>query len=200
MRRRTFARMSHIALLQPHSANLSVAGSAACLKLTTTTLTSLNKLRRSLRLPVGQLPLLIEMYDKFATTLTAEIARAENANREPLTMRSETRDYQPMKLAPGGQHTVTARPRTSFRPEDFSIHGDRTRWRVHNILLGNRPQFAANQAPVPGTEFGHGGVCEHLRLDRTQHMMDFALVVEYVGPEPDGEVFEATVVGTVTTL
>jgi hypothetical protein len=29
--------------------------------------------------------------------------------------------------------------------------------------------------------------------------MDLALVVEYVGPDPDGEVFEATIVGTAIT-
>jgi broad specificity phosphatase PhoE len=41
------------------------------------------------------------------------------------------------------------------------------------------------------TEFGPGGLLEHLKLATLQTAMNFTLIVEYVGPEPEGEVFEA---------
>lgn len=59
-------------------------------------------------------------------------------------------------------------------------------------------QFAAKRGPAPGTEFGPGGLLEHMKLETLQTAMDFTIVVEYVGPEANGEVFEATVVGLST--
>ena len=69
---------------------------------------------------------------------------------------------------------------------------------VHDIKVGNRSQFASKRGPAAGTEFGPGGICEHLRLKTCQTAMDLSIIVEYVGPEADGEVFEATLVGTAT--
>lgn len=43
--------------------------------------------------------------------------------------------------------------------------------------------------------FNSGDISEEM-----QTAMDFKFVVEYVGPEVDGEVFEATVVGTAAEL
>ena len=170
------------------------------LKLTATMLRKIDEVRRQLELPVDQLPIVIESYGKAVLALIAEEERkkfAERTTRRPITLRSETRDYKPMKIKPGGTHVVIVRPQTlAFRPEDLAIHGDRSRWVVHDIKIGNRSQFAGKQGPAPGTEFGPGGICEHLRLETCQTAMDLALVVEYVGPEPDGEVFEGTIVGT----
>ena len=113
-------------------------------------------------------------------------------------MRSENRDYQPVKIPRGGAVAVVVRPQYgAFQPEDFAIHGDRSRWVVHDIKVGNRSQFKGRGVPpAQGTEFGPGGICEHLRLETAYSAMDLAMVVEYIGPDPDGEVFEATVVGT----
>jgi hypothetical protein len=179
------------------------------LKRTAEVLRKLDEVRKSLELPVEQLPIVIEMYNKVAVALLAERDREEMAKhtqRLPVTMRSETRDYEPLKIksaANGGKpFEVVVRPQfAAFRPEDFAIKGDRSRWLVHDIKVGNRSQFLAHHPePVPGTEFGPNGVLEHLRLETVQTAMDLAICVEYIGPEPEGEVFEATVVGTAFTL
>lgn len=171
------------------------------LKRTAALLGELNKIRCTLELPVDQLPIVIETYGNAIAALVAEAERedlAKRTKRVPLMMRSENRDYQPMKILQTQMATVIVRPQTlAFRPEDIAIHGDRSRWRIHDIKVGCRSQTVGSlHLPFPGTEFGPGGVCASLRLETLQTAMDFALLVEYVGPEADGEVFEATVVGT----
>lgn len=169
------------------------------LKHTAAMLRKIDEVRRSLELPVEQLPIVIETYGKAVLALIAEEERkklAARTTRLPMTLRSQNRDYLPMKIKPGDTHAVIVRPQTVFRPEDLAIHGDRSRWVVHDIKIGNRSQFAGKRGPAPGTEFGPGGICEHLRLETCQTAMDLVIEVEYVGPEPDGEIFEATIVGT----
>lgn len=186
--------------LSPNIADVSEELRERALKRTTEMLRELVKVRRTLELPVEQLPIVIEMYGIAVIALIAEHEREEIAKRttrHPLTMRSENRDYQPMKVVPGKITDVIARPQfLTYRPEDFAIHGDRTRWIVHDIRIGNVSQFAAKRGPAAGTEFGPGGILEHLRLETLGTAMDLVLVVEYVGPDPEGEIFEATVVGT----
>lgn len=186
--------------LVPNIVDVPEEMSERALKRTAAVLRKVDEIRRSLEMPVEQLPIVIETYGKVVAALIAEKQREELAartSRLPLTMKSETRDYQPMKITPGKQFSVIARPQTCiFRPEDIAIHGDRSRWVVHDIMVGNRSQFTQRRGPAPGSEFGPGGILEHLRLETVQTAMDFTLIVEYVGPEAEGEVFEATVVGT----
>jgi hypothetical protein len=184
----------------PNSADLSNDQRERVLKRTTATLRELDEIRRGLELPVEHLPIVIETYNKEVASLVAETERAafaQRTSRIPITMRSENRDYESTKIPRGKITAVVVRPQfVAFRPEDFAIHGDRSHWLVHDIKVGNSTQFNGKRGPAAGTEFGPGGICEHLRLETVQTAMDLALVVEYVGPEPDGEVFEATIVGT----
>jgi hypothetical protein len=193
--------MSPVSPIACNDANISDEMREKALKRTTDVLQKLNEIRRKLEMPAEQLPIVIETYNKVVAALIAEVAREELAKRTkrlPFAMQSETRDCQPMKIARGKPVQVIGRPQMlAFRPEDIAIHGDRARWLVHDILVGGRSQFVQSRGPTPGTEFGPGGILEHLRLETLQIAMDFKLVVEYVGPEPDGEVFEATIVGTV---
>jgi len=192
--------MSPIQAMVPNIADVSDDLRERALKRTAAMLRELDQIRRTLELSVDQLPIVIDTYAKVVEALIAEAARADLAThtrRLPITMRSENSDYQPMKVVPGKPCIVIVRPQTlSFRPEDFAIHGDRTRWIVHDIKVGNRSQFAGKRGPAPGTEFGPGGILEHLRLETCQTAMDLVLEVEYVGPEAVGEVFEVTIVGT----
>lgn len=171
------------------------------LQRTAAVLRKIDEVRRSLELPVEQLPIVIETYSQVVLALLAEEERtkfAARTTRLPMTLRSQN-GYLPIKIKSGIMHEVIMRPQTlAFRPEDLTIHGDRSRWMVHDIKIGNRSQFAGKSGPAPGTEFGPGGICEHLRLETLQTAMDLAITVEYVGPEPDGEIFEATMVGTAT--
>jgi hypothetical protein len=170
------------------------------IKHTAETLRKFNDVRRALELPVDHLPIVIDTYSKVVAALIAETEREELAKRTqrlPMTLRSHNRDYQPMKIAPGEAARVVGRAQAvQFRPEDIAIHGDRSRWMVHDIMVGNRSQFVDRRGPAAGSEFGPGGILEHLRLDVAQTAMDITIIVEYVGPEPEGEVFEATMVGT----
>ena len=147
---------------------------------------------------------MIETYGAMVIAVTAEAEREERAKhtiRVPVAVRSETADYQPMKVRPGKVFKLLVGARyQSFRPEDLAIHGDRARWIVHDFRIGNRRQFGLSSrvGPVPGTEFGPGGSCAHLVLETCHTTMDLMIEIEYVGPEADGEVFEATLVGTAT--
>ena len=170
------------------------------LKRTAEMLRKIDEVRKQLELPVEQLPVVIETCGKVVLALIAEEERkklVERTTRLPMTVRSENRDHQPMKVLPTQKVDVVVRPQTlAFRPEDIAIHGDRSRWLVHDIRVGNRSQFAGKRGPAPGTEFGPGGICAQLRLETAQTAMDITLTVEYVGPEEGGEVFEGTIVGT----
>jgi len=183
----------------PNIVDIPVEMRDRALKLTAEVLRKVDEVRRQLEMPVDQLPIVIETYGNVVLALIAEEELrklAERTSRLPMTMRSENRDRQPMKVRPGDLFDVIIRPQTlAFRPEDLAIHGDRSRWVVHDIKIGNRSQFMAKRGPAPGTEFGPGGILEHLRLETCQTAMDLVLVVEYVGPEPDGEIFEGTIVG-----
>ena len=170
------------------------------LQRTATMLRAIDQVRKQLELPVDQLPVVIETYGHVVLALIAEEERKKmeaRTARMPITLRSENRDYQPVKIKHGDVREVVVRPQTSaFRPEDLAIHGDRSRWMVHDIKIGNRSQFAGKRGPAPGTEFGPGGILEHLRLETCQTAMDLTIVVQYIGPDADGEVFEGTIVGT----
>jgi len=200
--------MSPTSPFQPNVADVSDEVREKALKRAAEMLRKLDEVRRSLELPVEQLPIVIETYGKVVLALVAEAEREEMAKhtqRLPLTMRSETRDYEPFKIKSvqnGGKlFEVVIRPQvTAFRPEDLAIHGDRSRWVVHDIKVGNRSQFVGKRGPAPGAEFGPGGILEHMRLETVQTAMDLVLCVEYIGSEPEGEVFEATMVGTAFTL
>ncbi|HSX22271.1 MAG TPA: hypothetical protein VLE97_05800 [Gaiellaceae bacterium] len=174
------------------------------LKRTADIVRKIDEVRRTAELAPEHLPIVVDIYGKVVSALVAEAAREEIAQRTqrlPMTMRSEDKTYQPLKIKPGkdadgNYFCVVVRPQcVAYRVEDIAIHGDRSRWKVHDIMVGNRSQFVGHHGPAAGTEFGPGGILEHVKLETLQTAMDFKLVVEYVGPEPDGEVFEATVVG-----
>lgn len=190
-----------------HSSDVPVALSAdqraAALERTIKTLQEIDKIRRALDMPMDQLPLVAQIHDKIIDAMISEGTREEaikNRERTPLTLGSGTHD-NPLRLAPGKKHIVAGRPqRRSFRPEDISIRGDRARWLVHDVLIGNQSQLEAKHGPIPGSEFGPGGVCAHMQLAIVHTAMDLELIVEYVGPDPEGEVFEATVIGTASKI
>jgi hypothetical protein len=160
-------------------------------------LRKIDEVRKKLELPIDQLPLVVEIYGKNVLALVAEEQRKEmeqRTQRLPIEMRSDA------AIIPKRVAEVFVRPQfVAFRLEDISIHGDRTHWLVHDVKVGNRRQFEGrlfDRIPVPGVEFGPDGVCASLRFETCQTAMDLVLMVEYVGPNPEGEVFEATLVGT----
>ena len=190
--------------MMPHAPNITAVTDEMrekALLRTTDMLRKLKEIHKTLELPADQFPIVIETYGHVVLGLIAEAERdelAKRTTREPLTLRSENRDYEPLKIKPDGKtFDVVVRPQClAFRPEDLAIHGDRKHWMVHDIKVGNRSQFVGKRGPALGSEFGPGGILEHMRLETVQTSMDLVLCVEYVGPEPEGVVFEATMVGT----
>lgn len=188
------------AIVMHNVADISEEMREKAFKRTAAMLQKFEELRRAAELPVDQLPIVIGIYNKSALALIAEADRedlAKRTKRLPLTIRSEDHERQPVKIKPGQTFRVVTRPQVlSFRPEDFSIQGNRSHWLVHDLLCGNRSQFASRPQPVPGTEFGPGGVLASMRLDTLQTAMDLVIEAEYIGPDSEGEVFEATIIGT----
>ncbi len=96
---------------------------------------------------------------------------------------------------------MTARPqRRAFRIEEIEIdHAKPDDWEVIDVMVGRRSQRANAGPPIPGRHFAKGGICSSMIFDTAQTAMDIDLIVRYIGANPEGEVFEATAVGTVAT-
>jgi len=164
-------------------------------------LRKLDELRGTLDLPSEQLPLVIDLYAKSVEALLVERERADldaRTKRLPLNLRIESnRSPYQLNILPKQSVQITeTTPFASFRPEEFRIHGDAARWVVHDIKIANRSQFLGRGGPIPGAEFSAGGVCAYLRLETMYSGATLQLTAEYIGPIEEGEVFEATIVGT----
>lgn len=99
------------------------------------------------------------------------------------------------KVLPGKIAKVNVRPQwAAFQPKRIVIGDAPERWKVHDVLVGGRSQFAA-PGEVPGEVFAAGAIGTSAQYETVQAAMDFTLLVEYIGPEPEGEVFQGAVVG-----
>jgi hypothetical protein len=98
-------------------------------------------------------------------------------------------------IAPGQSAQITTRPQTiAFVPERLRIGGDASRWLVNDISIGNRSQLA-QAGDLPGELFATNAIDTFISFETVQTSMDVRLVVTYVGPNPDGEPFQAAMVG-----
>lgn len=160
-----------------------------------------DQIRRSLELPAEALGRVLDVYISSAREVAFEKEQADLAARTlrvPMTMSSHDDRRRPLHIKPGEIAQVIEAPQwQSYRVEEIEINGDPSRWRVHDIKVGNVSQAPRLlMPPIPGERFRKGGIMSELRLDACQIAMHFVLTVEYVGPEKEGEVFEATLVGT----
>lgn len=147
--------------------------------------------------------LLMEKHRAEAEKRHAEI-QAMSEQRLPMTLISTDRDWKPLRVRPGDVVPVITRPQWhAFRVEEIEIHGDPSRWLVRDIKVGNQSQIlrqgSLDPNPIPGERFRKGGIMSEIRLATCQTAMDLALMVEYVGPDAEGEVFGATLVGVAAT-
>src|SRR4029077_15048469 len=160
-----------------------------------------DRINRDLKLPPEFLGRVVDVYIEATREVAAEKEQADLAARTlraPMTMSSHNKDGQPLSIKPGQIQDVVERPQwLGYRVEEIEISGDPSHWRVHNIKIGNLSQSPRSfLVPIPGERFCKDGIMSNLRLDVCQTAMDFVLSVEYVGPFAEGEVFEATLVGT----
>jgi hypothetical protein len=160
-----------------------------------------DKIRLNLNLPPEALGRILDVYISSAREVAIEKEQADLAarmQRVPMTIGSHDDRHQPFRILPHQVVQVIECPQwPSYRVEEIEINGDPTRWLVHEIKIGNVPQSPRLLLPpIPGERFRKGGIMSDLRLDVCQIAMHFVMAVEYVGPEAEGEVFEATLVGT----
>lgn len=106
---------------------------------------------------------------------------------------------QPVKLLPRGSDMkgipVVFRPQSvAYRIDRVEILNDPDRWYVEDITIGNRSQFM-QPGGFPGRIFAKGSE-SYFHFETAQTAMDIIFYVRYVGPEPEGEVFEALLTGT----
>lgn len=170
-------------------------------------LQQLARLCRANDLPVSLLPQVMELYAVSSRQVAAEKFReqaAERSRRLPMSVISTDREWKPLRIKSGrdgcGHDSVSrvvVRPQfLAYRVEEIEICGDPGRWLVHDIRVGNRSQRMSATPPLPGSVFRKGGIMSDLRFETCQTGMDLSFDVEYVGPVPEGEVFEAVLVGT----
>lgn len=87
---------------------------------------------------------------------------------------------------------VTARPqRLAFQGRQLVIPREPENWIIHDICVGGVPTLPC---PLPGPVFMQ--LNSQLSLPVCQAEMDLAITVEYIGPNPDGAMFFAAMIGT----
>ncbi len=94
---------------------------------------------------------------------------------------------------------VIARPDAigmiAFKPERISILcAQPADWIVSDILIGNRTQFASS-GDLPGDMFAVDAIDTFLSFETCQTAMAIEFRVVYIGPNPEGAVFEAKMTG-----
>jgi len=104
------------------------------------------------------------------------------------------------RVRPGEVRVAVAHPQSlAYKIDSIQITGTPKHWRVHDLTIGGRSQ-TIHAGTLAGDAFREDGILRDLRLDTVQTAMDVAMIVEYVGPNPEGEPFEAVTVGLMMTL
>lgn len=113
-----------------------------------------------------------------------------------LTLRSDARICAARQ--PWVTHVVLVRgrpQRVAFRAEAFKIE-NAERWLIFNIRIGTHQQLGhkVEEQGIRADDLQdlHGVIA----LDTCQVAMDFEMCVAYIGDDPNGEVFECEVIGT----
>jgi len=164
-------------------------------------LRAIEEIRRRVELAPDQLALVDAVYRRIdaAPGRRPPVAeRPEAPARIPLSITSHDGKWPrgAVKIKPGQVARVVARPLVcAFRIEEIEIVSSPMHWIVRDVRVGNRTQAANHLDGMPGRMFVPGGTCYRFVTETIQTAMEFEMLVEYVGPEPDGEVFEAIAMG-----
>lgn len=103
------------------------------------------------------------------------------------------------RVKPGERCRAVGRaPWTAFLPEHLTIHGNASKWIVHDIKIGNRSQMdvvSSDGDGIPGDVFASGALDGMLKFETAQTAMDITFEVTYRGDRAEGEVFDCTLRG-----
>jgi hypothetical protein len=153
------------------------------------------RIRKKLELPPDTLSMIHQMLrDEAKVDL---LPRAPHVTtRSPLRILSE----KPIKRTDpitGKPTPLSVRPQTTaMRVEEFEILGNPEDWMIADVQVGNRSQFPQAGPPLPGRLFTPSGTCYRFVTETIQTAMDFTLLVHYVGPKAEGDIFEAVAMGS----
>jgi hypothetical protein len=153
--------------------------------------------RKKLELPIDALPLIDKMLHDLNQHDHDHRNHSAPAIRGPLRITSEKKIPRTDPLT-GDPTPVRAQPQcAAMRVEQIEILSDPTDWMIADIQVGGHTQFSQPilRLPLPGRLFVPGGTCHHFVCETIQAAMDFAMLVHYVGNDPEGAIFEAVAMG-----
>jgi hypothetical protein len=178
---------------------------------------ALDEMRKSFELPPEALGALIEIHAK--KLAESEIPKPESrTSRQVLPLSTGS-----SRITPGQSAQITARPQfCAFRPERLFVSDASTPyngswwkrlwpwykapqakgaadWIINDIRIGNRSQFAQS-GDIPADMFRSSSIDSFVSFETAQIAMDVVLVVTYVGANPEGEVFYASMIGTAAVV
>lgn len=102
-----------------------------------------------------------------------------------------------LRVGPNQSAQITARPqRVAFRPVRLVIPASiASDFVVQDIRIGSRSQLSRG-VDIPGNMFASNAIDAFVRFETVQTTMDVVMVVTYVGSNPEGEPFNASLIGT----
>lgn len=114
------------------------------------------------------------------------------ARREVLPLSTGT-----LRVGPNQSAQITSRPqRVAFRPQRLVIPATIANdFIVQDIRIGTGSQFSQG-VDIPGAMFATNAIDAFVSFDTVQVAMDVQLIVTYVGSNPEGEPFNANLIGT----
>lgn len=175
---------------------------------------------KELSIPLDHIPVMYRAYERFEhEASSARLTKMHNARvienlaREALPIRScegnrcskhvgatgmvEARKLLNDRCPPGAVVQVVAvAQRAAYQIDQFQILAPQEHWRVHDITIGNRSQFAQVARGINGIAFGPHGILRDIKFEPMFSGMELIVAVEYIGPNPEGMPFEASALGT----
>lgn len=119
----------------------------------------------------------------------------------PFTSRTDSRQLEEGRIPPGVRARVMAAvQRNGFKPHRLMVGANAAQFVIHDVVINNRSQFVAGGQPIPGDMFrpGYYGAADTtLSFESLQAGQTATIVVEYAGPDPAGEAFDAVMIGSI---
>jgi hypothetical protein len=102
------------------------------------------------------------------------------------------------RTVPNAAVALTLHPEVAFKPRRFELQ-HAAEWFVDDVVIGNRPQFAAPSGKkidgIPGEVFGSEAIDNLIKFETVHPLMDFKIIATYIGTNPEGALFLCKVHG-----
>lgn len=119
----------------------------------------------------------------------------------PFTSRTDSRQLEEGRIPPGVRARVMAAvQRNGFKPHRLMVGANAAQFVIHDVVINNRSQFVTDGQPILGDMFhpGYYGAADMtFSFESLQAGQTATIVVEYVGPDPAGEAFDAVMIDSI---